>query len=306
MKKTPFLLAALICIGIFSSCMKDNINPDDVRIEQVVYHSNTTVSKTIYVYDAQGRIIGLDHSDQNNQVTTESSVYYNGSEVLIVLTPQSNGGVTTSDSIWLTLDGSNKATKRIRHSFYDFFGPNQPQKTYIKDTTTYTYDGSGLLLKLTTKSYDTTWTANSGTYKTWYTEVIDNTNGGGNLLSSSGNKALTFWSLQSGVVHTSSRTHLQTDAYGYDRKSPNQMDFKNMTIITEHYPNSGYRFNKNYANLPDKVTSSYTDKDENGAVISSSNDVGGFTYRYNKYGFLSAVLADPPVESERTEYIYNK
>jgi YD repeat-containing protein len=305
----------LFCLALFilSSCKKDKdqaVNPDDVRLVSIEMKGTNYTSHLDFAYDASGRIMHVSSHDNNSAPVSILDVTYNGNEALLVGTPLNSAGTNHSDSTRLLFD-AGRLSQKIKKSFNEYFYPyNDPQRSFTQDTTIYEYNTSGLLTREIKNTWDSTWrnVSNSGLIST----SIYRTNGSnsyslsnGNVVSMTGVTNWTFITRQGTQTVLSSRSSESTANYEYAKSSVNKTDFSNAAIINEVAWFTGLPLNEKYHNLPNKLTSTYTERAQSGAVVSSTSNTTDYQYAYNGYGFLSS-LFDPATPDLKTIFVYNK
>jgi len=315
MKKiiTPSILFA--CILLISSCKKDNepnFNTDEVRLIGVDSKiSATDVSHTVIEYDGNGRINRVSSHMNNQTAQTVLNISYSGNVILLVKPPINDAGSTIIDTTRLFLNSTGQVTQRISSSYQEFKAPfNQPQKTFIYDTTTNEYDADGFLKKASKESWDSTSVLNqsNGMVSTSIihdTYIANHTISNGNLTAISSIGTMSSETRYNGTIHTFKKSTENNITYHYTNSSANKTDFTNAAILDEINILTFAPINKNYKNLPDKNTETTIEKDQNGSVTNTFTSSVEWQYTYNSYGFI-ATMFDPAVPDYKTTYIYNK
>jgi hypothetical protein len=307
--------AAIICLAlfIFSSCKKDKDqtdNTDDIRLMAVEIKLGNGTNHLDFTYDASGRITHVNSHDNNSAPISIFDVIYKNNEAILVSAPVSNAGGTHIDSTRLLFD-AGRLSQKIKKSFHEYFFPySDPQRTFTQDTTVYEYSTAGLLTREIKNIWDSTWrnVSNSGTINTSIyrtTGSNDYSLSNGNAVSMTGILNWTFITRQGAQTVVTGRTSESSATFEYAQSSVNKMDFSNAAIINEVAWFTGLPLNEKYNNLPNKLNNSYTERAQNGAVISTTSNTVDFQYTYNKYGFVSA-LFNPATPDLKTTFIYNK
>jgi hypothetical protein len=307
------ILTCIIILSIlFSACKKDKepVNPDEVRLIAVESKTGNGTSHLDFEYDASGRITHVTSHADNNPPVIIYNIFYNGNEILLVAAPLANTTGTNRDSTRLTLD-AGKVIRKVNNRFDEYFPPStDPQRTYTRDTTLYEYDASGFLTRETNLTWDSTWrnVNNSGTINTSISrssEIENHILTNGNVVSTSSIVNWSFVTSQGAQTIYSSRSTENNTSYQYLHGYLNKTDFSNAAIINEVQSFLGLPLNKNYKNLPDKVTNSYIERDQNGTIYATNSFSMNYQYTYNSYGFVSTVF-DPALPDLKTTFIYNK
>ncbi len=67
-----------------------------------------------------------------------------------------------------------------------------------------------------------------------------------------------------------------------------------------------YQINKNYQNLPSKISTQYTEKNAaNNTITYSSTDANDYVYTYNSNGFVASIKQTNNLgNSTTTQYFY--
>ncbi len=287
-KTLPFVLLWGI---LFASCKKNKeVNLSDLRLTSVEWTTNGQASRLIFDYDANGRISQVKSVEGNGNPTNVYTIQYSAN-LISISSPSVNGTSTTiTDTIYLQMEGNNRVMRRIHVTFFEVKLPEIPQRTYTRDSTTYDYDAAGLLAKETKGYWDSTW-FNPGAVQTVITRrtgVINHTISNGDVMLVHGLINFTATTRTTTNTYTTVRTEETSDTYEYSKSYRNKMDFSNAAVLNEFASQSGLPLNANYAHLPDKVTNSNIDKDQNGNVISNNTSTNLTTFTYNVYGWVES------------------
>lgn len=299
----------LLVVALFFSCKKDDdpVHTDDVRITSSVF-SNTGVSFNME-YDAQGRVTKITSKQPGMPDALMATVTYNGNVIDIIQAPVATAGVHFNYLIRYTTDAAKRPLQRIETVRGEYFPPNQPQRDFDNDTTTYEYNTGGQLTRTVQVENDSTW-FNPGVVQhiLQHTRTVKNyTYNNGNLaaVTSLGNRTTRN---VTGAT-TTTTNHILEDNFTYDYSSgfPNKTDFSNALVLSELQVVffSPYFMNPAATLIPNRSTRQEALKDITGAVISSSNSSLDYTATYNSYGFLSN-LGRPAVSGSNREIIYNR
>lgn len=300
-----FILPALVLL----SCKKsDTVNTEEVRLLQTkLQDGNGDLYMTLLDYDAQGRIVRISNKINNNAPEVRATISYSGNEVQVVEPPISNGSSSHTREIKFVLDGSNKPLTRIEQRTNEYFAPNNPQRDFYTDTTTYSYDASGLLTRKTGRSRDSTW-VNFGYVQTSLrvnTYTANYTNVNGNLAEMTRVSQENYRTTIGTTTRSSNSSLEEKNTFEYPKAYPNSTDFKNVFLLEEFgVILHDYPLNKNYRNLPNQVTASRVEKDGTGVVTHSESAISAMAFSFNKYGFLS-MIGDSPVRAQNKELIYS-
>jgi hypothetical protein len=282
----PFCVATL-----FFSCKKnDPVNVSGVRVLKINYKDSSGVpgSTTVFDYDLQGRITKV-ASTYNSSTSTLAEITYSGSDIII--TPVL--GLPIVSEIRYTVDAAGNPLTRIQSTITTFNAPNPPQYEYKTDTSGYEYDGSGLLVKKTTTSFDSLWfkpdaneidiAINTGKSTAIYTNTdnmlaqIDIT-GYDSSRNTFGNNRLDF---QTKTV--------ELYKFNYSKSYKTKTDFTNSIILTEYgtLPNVYYPLNKSYSHFPDHIVISSVRTDLSGGGVTSDSQTINLGINNNKSGFIT-------------------
>jgi len=266
---------------------------------------------TNFEYDADGRITKITLQDNTSPKVTLYDITYQGSAIRMAQPMYNSAGNTRTDTIHLFLDIQGHLVKRIKKEFNEYFPPsNDPQRTYSLDTTVFEYNGLNLLVKENINGWDSTWrnVSNSGTINTSLTRTSGSntyTLNNGRLTSMNGIMNWSFVTKQGVQTVSSSRSTESHYTYEYAQSYKNQTDFSNKAILNEIRNFNGLPFNEYYSNVPDKLTTSLVDKDQNGSIISTYNSTSNMTYTYNSNGYIISMF-DPATPDQKTTFVYNK
>jgi len=310
MRKIHF--AFLFCI-IFA-CKKNSVDPAEVRLQSITStnSANTNVFVTYLEYDAQGRIIYISGQTNGGTKTTSYSISYPGNE--IVISPVLNEKLKEVHDIKYTVNSEGLPMTRIEYQYMDLNGVGIIQKNKSYDTTFFEYNSSAIPTKITERKYDSAsyipMGSPAGTTIDVHviTTVLNNEN---NVLKSSIRTDLlnsTTKNNGSSVYFSKSSTEY-TANYEYQKNYSNQLDYYNLVVMREclHIFNTAEYLNRNYKNLPDKISDKDETKDENGKIISTYSFVTQVELGYNKHGFLSSFKTTgiTGITSNKT-FAYNK
>lgn len=306
-KTTASLFTAAVLSFLFISCKKTkDVNTAEVRLTAIETISAGQVS-SIHIEYNNDRVSRISSSANNAAPVTMFTVSYNSNEAVLALPAISNGLSTVTDTTRFILDAAGRVIKKMRYS-YNEFNANDPQRTFIYDTTVYEYDAIGLLKKETRSGWDSTWfNPASGlqiiTVRT--TGTVAYTNSNGNLASASEVSDRDFSTKQGSRAVTTARHTVVTTTYQYNKNYANKTDFTNAFIINELNAFAGAPLNSLYASLPDKFSTSILETDNNGAAIYSNTVQAENILTYNSYGFASG-KTEATAPGTKTTYVYNK
>ncbi|HWI93321.1 MAG TPA: hypothetical protein VNT20_18710 [Flavisolibacter sp.] len=292
MKRIGSAFVAFIGLSLLmQSCKKNDVNPDEVRLLAFETTDTSITYRKVFDYDNLGRITQVQFNFGTRGALV-ASIAYQGNQILMKPTPF-NPAFSDIDSVVLIMDAANHVQKRLGYSFFEVLPPDNPQRTYSYDTTLYQYNAAGLLQKETATHRDSTWIVNAGDTQTWIyitNTISDYTNTDGNLASISSTHDATSYSHQHGKDYVSRSSTVSVKSFEYTKAYPNKTDFSNAAVLTElGYLQLQTPINKNYKNLPDKITSISTNRDQAGAITFVNNISSDFVLKYNFYGFLSAI-----------------
>jgi hypothetical protein len=292
MKRNGLVLIATIGLSVLLlGCKKNDINPDEVRLLALETTDTSQTYRTVFDYDNLGRIIKV-HFESSPPQTVIMNIVYQGNEILITPSPSTSSYASAIDSVILFMDAANRVQKRIAYSFFEIMPPGYPQRTYNCDTSLYQYNAAGLLQKETSNHRDSTWFNQLGDIQTWtniISKVSDYENTDGNLTSIKSMEYEVTYSHQHGTNYIWKSSIDNITSFEYTKRYPNKTDFSNATVLSElGYLNLQIPLNKNYKNLPDKVTIISTSRDQSGVITFFDNHSFGFSLKYNSYGFLSS------------------
>ena len=304
------LLLALPAL-LLQSCKKDDpIDTESVRLVKTKMGDiNGDTHYMTLEYDAQGRITRITQSTNNDPAVVTATISYSGNEVRIVEPAIDNAAMTLTREIKYVVDAGNQPQSRIEQRFEEFKAPdNHPQRTFYSDTTVYTYEPGGLLLRKTGTSRDSTWFNPAQVQTSVRTRAFTATytNANGNLSEMVKATAEKSRLVAGTTVFTAQSAEEEKVTYEYSRNYANQTDFKNAFLL-EEYSVLLYDFpmNKNYRNLPGKFTRTFAVRDASGAITHSDTVSGTLAFSYNQYGFV-ALIGNNPIRTQNKELIYNK
>lgn len=294
MKKTLYFFAALI---LLFSCKKEKINPSELRLTKTTGYDGQ--NGNTFKYDASGRIIAVINIKDNRTI---ASVSYNGNEVIIDRGFSTPGTVTREDVVKIFLDSEGKPLTRIQRVFMEYSSPNTlPQKDFLNDTLLYEYDAQGLLKRTIGRTFDSLWFNPNDleTQSHWTESTTDYTVSNGNLTASVLNKnvggAQWFRGTQFKYIEYTEDKYF----YEYSKQYSNKTDFSNTAILNE-LEVTPFVLNKNYKNIPDKITRSIVSKDKNGVIYNMYDSNSKFTLEFDSKGFLYGIKIDgSPVEEKK-------
>jgi hypothetical protein len=313
MKPNPALLLCLaFAAAFFSGCKKDakDIDTNEVRLlGYEIYKSGEPTIRMNIGYDNNGRINKLIDNTDANAPRTVIAITYSGNEVIIVpiQRQRDNSDITEKDTTWLHLDANQRLAKRIAYEFYDFKTEPFLQKLFKYDTINYQYDAAGLLLKKVQHTVDSSWMDQGDiTSSATRTESITTyTNGNGNANSSNTISRYVSVSKAGGQTFTNITTGETNDLYEYSKAYQNRIDFLNAAVLDELFFFTALQLNRNYKNMPDKITGNTVKKSSNGTIFYTDNYVVNYQFGYNDYGFITARLELSNPDS-KTVFVYNK
>ena len=293
--KRQFVFFSLITFTIsVVACKKDKqFKPEEVRLVGADVYSDNGVQHEIIDYNADGKITKISFQFNNDAPKTRFGVSYSGNEIIIVEPPVINNATELRDTVRLQLNPNGTISKRIHSSFFEVKPPTaEAQRTYVKDTTLYQYDIEGLLARKTLSMQDSTWTTNPAVPPTsviFTHEITDYTVANRNLTSASTTRNTLIVARTPTRVYTSTNSGSINTVFEYSKAYPNKTDFSNAAILDELDLFTLRPMYKEYSLLPTKLTESYTDKDQNGAVISSGTYSTDYIFEYNFFGLVSSV-----------------
>jgi hypothetical protein len=304
MTKHKILFSTVIILTCLLNACKKDVNTTGVRLNAFTYFNGVTTRTTALQYDNSGRISKITFKDGDGPVTTLFDVSYRGDEIIMSNT-SSNDTVTTSNSISIFVDASNLARKKIRYDYLEVkpFPGVPEQRMFLRDTTLYEYDVSGLLQKETYHEYDSSWAKAYGriTWEVWLNNAVTSyVNSNGNMKGYNRIADEASYLYQNGSTSVTKSSYTEDWTFTYSGNYPNKTDFSNAVVLTQVCAWVINPMNKNYRNLPDQYTWTRTAKDENGAITRNSFS-GAYTLKYNSYGFLAS-----SGDQTMTNYIYNK
>ena len=276
------------------ACKKDKqFKPEEVRLVGADVYSDNGVQHEIIDYNADGKITKISFQFNNDAPKTRFGVSYSGNEIIIVEPPVINNATELRDTVRLQLNPNGTISKRIHSSFFEVKPPTaEAQRTYVKDTTLYQYDIEGLLARKTLSKQDSTWTTNPAVPPTsviFTNEMTDYTVVNRNVTAANTTRNTLIVSRTPTRVFTSSNSGTTNSIFEYSKAYPNKTDFSNAAILDEMDLFTLRPMYKEYSLLPTKLTESYTDKDQNGAVISSGTYSTDYIFEYNFFGLVSSV-----------------
>jgi hypothetical protein len=306
--KRPILFFFLL--GFFIGCRRDTITTDDIRLLQTKTADpvNGKIYYYLFEYDAAGRITKLLSSVNNDVPVTVADISYNGNKVMIRLPEIHNSSIDYVDQIEYTADATNKPLQRVQNVFLEFKAPvHNPQRDFKTDTANYQYDAAGLVT-ITGNRRDSTW-FNPGTVSThtdfWQYSSSYNT-AGGNLEKIIKTTLKNYRFITGSTTIITSKVTEENYVFEYNRAYFNRTDFTNALILTEFSVlyDDVYPLDKNYKNVPDKISYSRVTRDlATGAVIESDNSVQDVILDFNLHSFISGVSSGNG--SHKRQLIYN-
>ncbi len=317
MKKNSTLVVPIIfCLVSTSACKKDKppVNTDEVRLTglNTKVNGGTSTLHISFVYDPDGKIrqitSRLDNAASPNILYNVLYSANNPNEIVVAVPAIVTSGNEITDTTHLFVDANNMVTKRIRLAFEGYKAPqNLPKRTYTYDTTTYAYDGAGLLIKETRGSTDSTW-FNPGIVET--TNI--RTTGESNYTNLNGDlKQVISLNHTSTTTRTGSNTLIEIRGSSgnlslqYFQLYPNKTDFKNAAVLNELKLFGDLPMNKNYQHLPSYTQLIYQELDQFGATIGGHTSATNNQFAYNYYGFVESKM-DPAVPQGKVTYVYSQ
>ncbi|MEI9909324.1 MAG: hypothetical protein WDO71_06485 [Bacteroidota bacterium] len=311
MKKLILLCSACF---FFIQCNKNDIASGEIRLLKTKYvdAGNGDVYYFSFEYDQAGRIIRLLSSKNNETPLTIATVSYNSNKVTILPDPVHNAGFDYIDEIEYTVDANNKPLQRIQNVYREFKPlVSNLQKDFETDTANYEYDAAGLLVKVKGSSRDSTW-FDPGTLIQTYTYNRQNTslytNSGSNLGKIAKTTQQEHRFICGAVDILTKRNIEESYMYEYNHAYTNKTDFTNALILTEFsvlYDNA-YPLNKNYKNVPDKISYSRITRDAaTGAIVESDNNITNVALGFNNSKFITFINFGITPAGKK-EFIYNR
>jgi hypothetical protein len=305
----------LLCSGcfFFIQCNKNDTTSGEIRLLKTKNVDAATGDSYYFSfeYDQADRIIKLLSSKNNDAPLTVAAVSYNSNKVTILPNPIHNAGFDYVDEIEYTVDANNKPVQRIQNVYREFKSPvSNPQKDFESDTANYEYDVTGLLVKVKGSRRDSTW-YDPGTGALTYTYNRQNTslftNSGSNLEKIAKTTLQKHRFISGSTTVLTDRDIEETYSYEYTHAYTNKTDFTNAFILTEFnvlYDNA-YPLNKNYKNVPDKISfSRITREAATGAIVESSSSITNVLMGFNNRKFITSVNFGTTPAGKK-EFIYN-
>ena len=298
MKKQVYFLAAAINALFFVSCKKDNqnSNTDGPRITTIEETQGAYVFyRFSFEYGGDGKINKIIVMTDSVPTSTYYNVSYSQNKIVMARS-------RIKDTTYLFLDANDRVVVRLRKSFQAPF--NIPQQTLTFDTTHYEYNSSGLLVKETYGRLDTTWypgTVQTMTIRT--TGTTEHSFSGGDAIMVKTVVQRSIVTSNGSNINVTKRSTENTNTYGYTLSYPNETDFSNAAVLSELKLYTDLPLNKNYSHLPDKITNTYIDKDENGTIISSGTSTTAPRFTYNANGFIDT-KSNPPLTLGTMKFVY--
>lgn len=289
------IIPFIIPIVIFS-CKKENVNPDEVRLQRVEsYNASGLTGSTVFNYNQQGQITSISSVTPGGATSVAATIVYNGSNIIITPAPINSAGVDASFEIRYTLNTAGQPLQKIERTTFSFKPPNNPQYDLKIDTTNYEYSGD-FLVKTKGSSYDSGWSS-SGTPQSVQisiTREISNatyTNTGNKLTQINSNTTSTHKLTNNNGTNILQSTETATTTFGYTKGYANKTDFTNAVVLSQFGALlvEGYPINKAYDNFPDQVVYSSTYTTIGTGQSSSNTGTTNATVSYNRYGFISSV-----------------
>ena len=317
MKKYSTLVGPIIfCLVSTSACKKDKpvVNPDEVRLTglDTKVNGGTSTLHISFVYDPNGKIrqitSRLDNAASPNILYNVLYNANNPNEIVVAVPAIVTIGNEITDTTRLFVDGNNMVTKKIRFAFEGYKAPqNLPKRTYTFDTTTYEYDGAGLLIKETRGGIDSTWfnpgIVETTNIRTTGESAYTNTNGDLKKVISLNHTTTTTRVGSNTIIEirgSSSNFSLQ-----YNQLYPNKTDFKNAAVLNQLNLFAGLPMNKNYQHLPSYTQLIYQELDQNGGTISGYTSFSNNQFAYNYYGFVESKI-DAAAPQGKVTYVYSQ
>ena len=185
--------------------------------------------------------------------------------------------------------------KRIEYNYLDFNGVGVNKTTRYYDTSFFEYSSIAVLSKITKNQRDSVIYTPPGstTQYSEYVHLLTTTfNNENNLLRGTVQTDIISSITKIGIdTYVGKSSNERTTSYQYQKNYSNQLDYNNFTVMNEclHIFNREEFFNKNYKNLPDKITAEHIWKDGNGNIVQIFDYTVPLEMEYNNNGFLSVL-----------------
>ncbi len=291
--KTLLAIGSLMTIVFFVACSKNSNGPD-----APIGDSTTTATRLAgwgnsfsqfnLEYDGASKIIRVNYKIGNAPQQVLYNISYSTNQILLAAPLINDASVATSDSVFITLDASNRIANTVRHYFKNAKAETYPQRTYQIEIVKYEYDAAGLLIKQIRNIEDSTIT-NFGYLETRIARTDDTViraHTSGNLSTVNDYRTvLTITRRPSNDISILSRLEF-TNTLSYDKAYLNKADFSNQVVLSKLINLSPFYYDSKYTLLPNKLNTHMVEKNESGQIISSPDQVENYDYTYGTNGLV--------------------
>jgi len=293
---------------VFISCKKDKTPSGDKHLTKITGYGGTPFYVD-FSYDGSGRLTSQTATQGTNPPIVFTQIGYTGNEIAITYPRDPS---TIQNSTKYQLDANNRPIKRTYTSFEDFssgaaFGP---EHHYGNETTNYEYNAGGSVFRYTGLKKDSMSYYPAANVIQYSTNTISYTATyefeAGNVKSVTRTLQQSYWATeQPGSTYTIQTTVEETTVFFYDKKYPNQFDFKNAFLFREIeiLPFPLYMPDKSFTNFPNKAVTTRITKNGAGAVLSTDVSTEETELNFDREGFISGRNADP---ANKQVFSYNR
>ena len=296
-------------VVLFSMCLIFACSENDdkatilARTEAVSYSGFH--QHTIYEYDNQGRIIVIKEARDDEKAAVKVTITYNGDEVILQSTPDWDPSLNQTSRVVLTLGPNGRPHMRTEYTRKQPKLAGSAFESFVYDTLHFEYDASGFLVRTRGNRYDSTWISETRNQVTRATSDATYTIEAGNLTAIDEYVDYPKETRDGGSVTLGGGSSEYHTVFKYTKAYPNKADFGNAAILNEYRQSFEPPMNINWANMPDQVVQSTTDRDINGTVVFEIESTIDMERIYNNDGMLSSVII-PPGNTQfiETRYFY--
>ena len=298
------IIILFVGLSFFFACNENNDKATTlVRVESTSYSG--FVQHTIYEYDNQGRIIVIREARDDEKAAVKVTITYSGNEAVLISTPDWDPSLIQTSRVVLTLDPSGRPHMRTEYTHKQPKLAGSGFESFVYDTLYFEYDASGFLVRTRGNRYDSTWVSDTRNQVARVTSNAAYTIESGNLIAIDEYVDYPKETRDGGSITWGGGSSEYHTVFKYSKAYSNKTDFRNAAILNEYMERFEAPLDRSWANMPDQVIQSITDRDMNGTIVFEIESTIDMERIYNNDGMLSSVLI-PPGNTEfiETRYFY--
>ena len=280
LKNALFLLTVILIFTV--SCQKATYvkSGDNGQLTGYRMEIGADTFNYKFFYNSDDKIASIMYRKNNEQYKNLWHIRYDSNEILMMC-EESSASIIIRDTLRITIDGSNKVTKRIQSHFYQDQSLANATISRTHETNYYQYDAAGLIIKEIRRSSDSTYyyLGTGSLVGGRSTEVLDYTNSNGKIVSIS---------QQSRDTSISGNVQIRETivTFDYEKAYANKTDFSNEATLSPIHIFFPYPMDNQYTHLPEKINFNVVKKDKNGIVTSSSSYSYLYDFSYDSTGHI--------------------